>query len=166
MASREAFPNGQTCAVRDALTSVAEASSIGYDISFPQGWDTNVGTESRSECTLFAPQPYDVRVDGPGSAAISIDIPPEGDFGPGGSATREEYTVDGVAAVRYDIPPEDGGFNPNPTVVWIIAIAGNLPAEGNDQPYLAISTSSGDPDRMAERTDILDRMVATLDVTE
>ena len=66
--------------------------------------------------------------------------------------------------MRYEVEP--GGFVTEPTVVWIIAIGGNLPAEGNDQPYLAISTSSADPDELAEWTEVLDRMVATLDIGE
>ena len=43
---------------------------------------------------------------------------------------------------------------------------GNLPGEGNDQPYLVFPTHSDDPDEMAEWTDVLDRMVATLDIGE
>ena len=69
-----------------------------------------------------------------------------------------------MAAVRYEIEPEPGGFVTEPTVMWIIAIAGNLPAEGNDQPYLIIATHSDDPDELTEWTDVLDRMVATLDI--
>ena len=59
----------------------------------------------------------------------------------------------------------EGGFaSPSPSVLWIIAVAGDLPAEGNDQPYLAIGTGSADPDELAARVDILDRMVATLNI--
>lgn len=105
-------------------------------------------------------------VTGP-TVAIVTEVPPGGDYAPGGaSVTTTEHTVDSVAAIRYEIEPEDGGFVTEPTVVWIIAIAGDLPAEGNDQPYLAISTSSSDPDELAAWTDVLDRMVATLDIGE
>ena len=169
MAPEDAFANAQTCEVSDAIVN-AEPTTLSWQISFPEGWSTNEeSTELRSACTLFAPVPFEAPDDQavPESVAIETDIPPGGDYQHGGaSATTEEFTVDGVAAVRYDIEPTDGGFVSEPTVVWIIAIAGNLPAEGNDQPYLAISTRSADPDEMAAWTDVLDRMVATLDIGE
>ena len=166
VAPDDAFANAQTCEVTDAIVN-AEPTDLTWRISFPEGWSTNEeSTELRSSCTLFAPEPFEAPDDQaiPASVAIVTDVPPGGDFGPGGAATTMEYTVDGVAAVRYEIEPEDGGFVTEPTVVWIIAIAG--PAEGNDQPYLVISTHSDDPDQLAEWTDVLDRMVATLDIGE
>ncbi len=166
MAPDDAFANGQTCEVTDAIVN-AEPSDLTWRISFPEGWRTNESsTELRSSCTLFASEPFEAPDDRaiPESVAITTDIPAGGDFDAGSASVTTEYTVDGVAAVRYEVEP--GGFVIEPTVVWIIAIGGNLPAEGNDQPYLAISTSSADPDELAEWTDVLDRMVATLDIGE
>ena len=166
MAPDEAFDNGQTCEVTNAIVN-AEPTDLTWRIFFPAGWSTNEeSTELRSSCTLFASEPFEAPDDQaiPESVAIVTDIPAGGEFDAGGASVTTEYTVDGVAAVRYEVEP--GGFVTEPTVVWIIAIAGNLPAEGNDQPYLAISTSSGDSDELAEWTEVLDRMVATLEIGE
>ena len=169
MDPEEAFANGQSCGASSAITTVGTETDIGWTISFPEGWSTNEETESRSACTLFAPEPFEFGTDGtyPQTVAIVGDMPPGGDFSTGGEIIRtDEYTVDGVAAVRYEVAASDGGFSPDPAVLWIIAIAGNLPAEGNDQPYLSLSTGSSDPDELAMRVDVLDRMVATLDIGE
>lgn len=168
MSPDEAFGNAQTCENPGAISN-GEPSTVSYSISFPDGWFTNTGNDAWAACSLFAAEEFEVSDDGtvPEQVAVTVNVPPGGDFDPdGASFTTEEYTVDGVAAVRYEIEPTDGGFVSEPTVVWIIAIRGSLPAEGNDQPYLAISTSSGDPDEFAEWVDVLDRMVATLDVGE
>lgn len=167
MSPEEAFENGQSCESPAAMTTTGEPTQIGYTISFPEGWYTNDESETHSACTLFGPEPFEVGSDGmvPESVAIEANLPPGGDYGPGGSSvTTQEYTVDGVAAVRYDLRPESGGFITEPTIAWVIAIAGSLPGEDNTQPYLVISTSSADPDQFAEWTDIIDRMVATLDI--
>ena len=164
MAPDDAFANAQTCEVTDAIVN-AEPTDLTWRISSPEGWYTNEeSTEMRSSCTLFASVPFEARDDQaiPESVAIVTDVPPGGDFDAGSVSTPMEYTVDGLAAVRYEIEP--GGFVTEPTVVWIIAIAGSLPAEGNDQPYLVISTHSDDPDELTEWTDVLDRMVATLNI--
>ena len=166
MSPDEAFENPQTCENPGAISN-GEPSTVTYSISFPDGWFTNSGNDAWAECSLFAAEQFEVSNDGtvPEQVAVTVNVPPGGIFDPGGeSFTTEEYTVDGVAAVRYEIEPTDGGFVSEPTVVWIIAIRGALPAEGNDQPYLAISTSSGDPDEFTEWVDVLDRMVATLDI--
>ena len=105
----------------------------------------------------------------PQSVEISGDLPPGGDFSTSNEITRTDtYSVDGVAAVRYETAgSSEGGFaSPDPGVFWVIAVAGNLPAEGNDQPYLMIGTGSSDPNELAALVDILDRMVATLDISE
>ncbi|MGZ8724721.1 MAG: hypothetical protein ACXWYG_11845, partial [Aeromicrobium sp.] len=166
MAPEDAFANAQTCENPDAITTVGEPSGLSYTVSFPGDWYSNEGSESRSACTLFAPDPFDAPDDQsvPAEVTIAANLPPGGDFDAGPGATSEDFTVDGVAATRYDIPA--GGFTTERTIVWIIAIAGNLPAEGNDQPYLAVSTSSSDSEELAVRADMLDRMVATLNIGE
>ena len=167
MDPEEAFENGESCQVTNVITTVDTETDIGWTISFPEGWHTNEEIDNRSACTLFASEPIEFSSDGtyPQSVEIVGNVPPGGDFSTGGEIIRsDEYTVDGVAAVRYEIAASEGGFAPDPSVLWIIAIAGNLPAEGNDQPYLALSTASADPDELAARADILDRMVATFDI--
>jgi hypothetical protein len=165
----QAFENGESCQVTNVITTVDTETDIGWTISFPEGWYTNEQTDDRSACTLFASEPIEFAGDGtyPQSVEIVGNVPPGGDFSTGGEITRtDEYTVDGVAAVRYEVAASEGGFSPDPAVLWAIAIAGNLPAEGNDRPYLILSTGSSDPDELAMRVDVLDRMVATLDFDE
>jgi hypothetical protein len=167
MPPESAFENGESCQVTNVVTTVNTESDIGWTISFPEGWYTNDGTDDRSACTLFASEPIVFAGDGtyPQSVEIVGNVPPGSDFSTGGEITRtDEYTVDGVAAVRYEVAASEGGFSPDPAVLWVIAVAGNLPAEGNDQPYLILSTGSSDPAAMATQADILDRMVATLDL--
>ena len=164
-----AFVNGQSCEVSGVKSTVDTDTDVGWTISFPEGWYANDDTDTRSACTLFASVPFEVASDGtyPQSVEIVGNLPPGGDFSTGGEITRtDNFTVDGVAAVRYEIAASEGGFGGEPSVLWIIAVAGNLPAEGNDQPYLALSTASADPDELAARVDILDRMVATLGISE
>ena len=167
MAPDEAFPDPQTCEVAGAITTNGETSEVGYTIAYPAGWYTNEEGASRSACTLFAPQPFELREDGmvPEQVAIEANLPPGGDYGAGGTVvSTEEYTVDGVAAIRLEISPEDGGFVREYTVAWVIAVAGALPAEGNDRPYLVLSASSPDEAEATEWAEVLDRMVATLDI--
>lgn len=167
MTPDEAFGEAATCENADAMNAVGEPTDVTYSISYPAEWFTNDGGGERSPCTLFGPEPIeDVSGGvGPGSVAVTIDLPPGGDFSTeGSSVTTEEYTVDGVAAVRYEIPDSEGGFTTGPSVVWIIAVEGNLPEVGNDRPYMAIGTTSDDPEQFAEWVEVVDQMVATLDL--
>jgi len=169
MAPEDAFANGEGCQVTNVITTVNTESGFGWTISFPEGWYTNQETDDRSACTLFASEPIVFADDGtyPQSVEIVGNVPPGADFSTGGEITRtDEYTVDGVPAVRYEVAASEGGFSPDPAVLWAIAVAGSLPAEGNDQPYLILSTGSSDSAELARRADILDRMVATLDIGE
>ncbi len=169
MAPDEAFANTQTCANPDGITTVGEPSGLSYTFSFPADWYANEGTQGRPACTLLAPEPFEAPDDQmvPPTVAIAVHMPPGGDFGRvGPDATSEKFTVDGVAAIRYDIPAKEGGFPTARAIIWIVAIGGNLPTEGNDRPYLAFSTASSDPDELAAHADILDRMVATIDIGE
>jgi hypothetical protein len=167
MAPDAAFRSPQTCEVTAAISN-AEPTSLSWRISFPEGWYTNEeDTVGRSACTLFGPEPFEYsdQQGVPDSVAIIVDIPPGGPMSTDDEITStENYTVDGVAAVRYEFQP--GGFIVEATALWIVGIAGSLPSVGNDQPYLAIQTYSDDPDELAQWVDILDRMVATLDIGE
>ena len=167
MTPEEAFGAARSCENPGAITSVGSPTDDRYGISMPEDWHFNTAFDNWAECTLFGPEPIEPTSDGttPEGAVIVINLPPGGDFMPDGSSVEtEEYTVDGVAAVRYTIQP--GGFVTAPTVVWIVAINGQLPAEGNDMPYLAVQTSSSDADELQRNVDVLDRMIATLDILE
>ena len=166
MAAEEAFENGQTCEVTNAIVN-GEPTTLTWRITFPDGWSTNEeSSELRSACTLFDSDPVGAS-DDQSTVAIVTETAPGGDFTTDGSSvTTREYTVDGYAAVRYAVEPQDGGFVTEPMVVWIVAIGGDLPAVGNDQPYLIFQTYSDDAEQLAEWVDVLDRMVATLDIGE
>ena len=167
MTPEEAFGAARSCENPGAITSVGDQTDDRYGISMPEDWHFNTAFDNWAECTLFGPEPIDSTSDGttPAGAMIVINLPPGGDFMTDGSSVEtEEYTVDGVAAVRYTIQP--GGFVTAPTVVWIVAINGQLPAEGNAMPYLAVSTSAADVDEFERNVDVLDRMIATLDILE
>lgn len=167
LAPEEAFANGQSCET-GPLISNAEPTAYSYRMSFPEGWSTNQETtELRSACTLFAPVPFTASDDEavPEAVAITTDVAPGGDFTIDNEIlATDAFTVDGVPAARYEIAGADGGFSPEPSVYWIIGIGGSLPAVGNDEPFLAMWTTSDDPQELAEWADILDRMVATLDI--
>ncbi len=168
MAPEVAFENGESCEVSGVVTTVGTETDLGWTISFPEGWHTNESADDRSACTLFAPEPFEVGSPGgtyPDTVPIVGNVPPGGDIGIGGEVTRtDRYTVDGAAAVRYEVAPAAGGFTQEPEILWVIALAGSLPGEANDQPYLVLSTSSADADELAALTDVIDRMVATLDI--
>jgi hypothetical protein len=166
MTPEEAFPNAQVCENPGAVVN-AEPTDIDWRMAFPADWYTNEGNAARSACTAFAPVPFQVSGDGqmPESVVIVADVPPGGDFSTDGEIlATEEYTVDGVAAVRYEIGRSEAGFGAEDGILWVVAIEGGLPAVGNDRPYLIIGTGSNDPTDYAERVDILDRMIATLDL--
>jgi hypothetical protein len=166
MAPDDAFANAQTCEVSGAIVN-AVPTDLSWSVSFPEEWSTNEqASDFRSACTLFDSEPVGAS-DDQSTVAIVTETAPGGDFTTDGSlVTTQEYTVDGVAAVRYEVEPASGGFVTSPMVLWIVAIGGSLPAVGNDQPYLIVQTYSDDPEELAEWTDVLDRMVATLNIGE
>ena len=167
MTPEEAFGTATACENPGATTTTGDQTDVRFGISMPADWHYNAAFGNWAECSLFGPEPIEPTDDGttPASAAIVANLPPGGDYEPDGSSVETmEYTVDGVAAVRYTIQP--GGFVTAPTVVWIIAINGELPAEGNDQPYLAVSTTTADADEFRANVEVLDRMIATLDILD
>jgi hypothetical protein len=169
MAPDDAFDNPQSCEVANAIDTVGDETGISYSLAFPEGWFTNEATDRRSACTLFAEEEFAYSDDAPMPEEVAIvsNLPPGGDLGPGGTITSvEEFTVDGRPAARYEIEPEPGGFIREAAVLWVVGVAGQMPAEGNDRPYLVMSTSSADADELARLGDVLDRMVATIDIAD
>ena len=159
----EAFPDGaDTCENVGQVLASLERSDVGYRLSFPMDWYTNPETPQSPACTLFHPEPFDPTE--PWSVAIQINMPPGGemtmDFGStpvrDADAVIEEYTVDGVPALRL-------AFTEEPAVLWVVGIGGSLPGPANDRPYLSVSLR---PDAPGTFADILDRMIATLEVIE
>ncbi|HYI67880.1 MAG TPA: hypothetical protein VEW95_13245 [Candidatus Limnocylindrales bacterium] len=170
MTAEEAFgADADSCENPGGITTTGDQTDTRYAISMPGDWYTSAAEGNWAACTLFAPEEFEVRSDGtyPEGVAIVANMPPSGDFVPSGSSVEtDEYTVDGVAAVRYALTPEEGAVSTETAVIWINAINGRLPEAGNDMPYLAMSTESADSDELAIRIDVLDRMTATLDILE
>ena len=145
----------------------AGPTDLAWTVAYPEDWSTNAeASDFRSACTLFDSEPVGAS-DDQSTVAIATEAQPGGDFTTDGSeVSTTEYTVDGIPAIRYEVEPADGGFVTSPMVVWVVGISGTLPAEGNDQPYLIFQTYSDDPAEFAAWTEVLDRMVATLDIGE
>ncbi|HYI67651.1 MAG TPA: hypothetical protein VEW95_12080 [Candidatus Limnocylindrales bacterium] len=166
MSVEDAFPDGAAaCENIGQLLASGERSDVGYRLSYPEVWHTNTAAPTIPACTLFDPQPFDPAP--PVDVAIRVDMPPGGDISLGmgagsledADASITEHTVDGMPALRV-------AFNNAPSVLWVVGIGGSLPRTGNDRPYLAISVHSADSDELAAFVDVLDRMVATLEVVD
>jgi hypothetical protein len=166
----EAFPEGATsCENIGQRLASGQRSDVGYQVFFPESWFTNSDAPASPElppgCTLFHPEPFDPTP--PATVAIRIDMPPGGEMsiGMGGTSLEDadaeirEYTVADMPALRV-------AFNDASSLLWIVGIGGSLPGTGNDRPYLAISVRSDNPDELARFIDVLDRMVATLEVVD
>jgi hypothetical protein len=117
---------------------------------------------------LFGPEPFEPTDPPTIPDAAAIWITDESRGIPGGSVISiEEYTVDGLPAVRYEIHNEEGGIVTERKVVWIIGVPSRLPFDAvYSPPYLAISTSSNNAAEFEAFVNVLDRMVATLVVLQ
>lgn len=174
----------QSCE-RGAGQSGSPGENVRYSISLPGDWYFNpagtyafgdIGAE-REECRLFGPEPFDPNFGPADSAGVTIEIV-SGEIGMGGTVvSRTEYTVDGLPAVRFEtVPDPDGIVATDPTVTWVVAIGDELPVESSNgqggtvfsssEAFLMISASSADAAEFAEHVEVLDKMVATLDILE
>ena len=182
MSPEEAFTDPQSCVNPAAIQGAAPSGeNVSYRISLPGDWFYNpagsyafgdIGIE-RAECSMFGREPFVPGLGPSGEAEINVSVVPEGDTtpnsnsGPGGIVTAtQEYTVDGLPAVRYEMDPNPIAVPGEYVVLWIVGVAGQLPSEDSSLPSMTISASSEDPAELAELADVLDRMVATLDVLE
>ena len=185
MSPEEAFAEPQSCEGSSGEQFADQGEVIRYAIALPGEWYYNpagsyafgdIGVE-RSECRLFGPEAFDPNFGTADNAGATIEMT-SGAWTIGGTVVgRTEYTVDGVPAVRFETEPEPNGLiETDPTVTWIVAVGGELGSEKNEgpgvttytssEPFLIISSSSEDPAEFDEFVDVLDRMVATLDVLE
>jgi hypothetical protein len=76
--------------------------------------------------------------------------------------------VAGTPAARYEISGSAGEFLAGDGVIWVIGVQGELPSF--DEPaipnYMAIYTSSTDTSQLADDVEVLDAMVATLELLD
>lgn len=170
-----AFGDSRSCENLAGLPTVELGENVAWRIWLPGTWHT---AESYiGECFWFGPQPWEQDLENripPQEVAIAISLldgpvtPTSHEF-EGGSITAEEpFTVDGLPAMRYEIQGSDGEYLNGDGVVWIIGVEGRLPVfEGGEVPnYMSIFTSAAEAGRLAQQVEVLDRMVATLDILD
>lgn len=146
-----------------------ENGTAGYRISMPDDWFFNTEFDGFDACQWFAPTTYTVTDAAtiPDEVAIVLSVQEGGDFGPGGEVVqRDEYTVAGRPAVRYEVAGEPGGFAPERSVIWTIGIDGELPSENATGNWLMARTGTDRGGDLDESIDVLDRMIATLELFE
>jgi hypothetical protein len=143
----------------------------GYRIWMPDDWWYNTAFDDFDACQWFALTTFDV-TDGqtvPDEISVVLRTSDGGDFGLSGEVlSRGDYTVAGQPAVRFEFLGVGGGFMPigSRSVVWIVGIGGELPSETTTTPWLLASTSTEVPGNYEENVDVLDRMIATLEINE
>jgi hypothetical protein len=150
--------------------------NVAWRIWRPGSWVTQEAYTGG--CMWFGAEAWDLDPDGvapPEEVAIVISVldgrvtPTSQEF-EGGTITGEErFTVDGLPAVRYEIEGSEGEFLNGDGVVWIIGVEGELPVfvEGGGVPnYMSIFTSATEAGRLVQQVEVLDRMVATLQITD
>jgi hypothetical protein len=171
-----AFGDSQSCENMAGLPSVELGENVAWRIWLPGAWYT---AESYiGECFWFGPQPWEQDLEDaipPQGVAIAISLldgrvtPTSPEF-EGGSITAEEpFSVDGMPAIRYEIQGSDGEYLHGDGVVWIIGVEGEMPVfrEGAAiQNYMSIFTSATGAGRLVQQIEVLDRMVATLDILD
>jgi hypothetical protein len=171
----QAFAEAQSCENLAGMPTVEEGENVAWRIWLPGDWYT---AESYiGECFWFGPQPWERDLEDPippDEVTIAISLldgrvtPTSSEF-EGGTITGEErYTVDSHPAIRYEIAGSNGEFMNGDGVVWIIGVEGELPVfDGGATPnYMAIFTSATEAGRRVQQVEVLDRMVATLDITD
>lgn len=175
MAPDVAFTDPQSCENPFGLPTAEEGENVAWRIWFPGEW--HAAEAYLGECFWFGPQPWERNVEDPmppDEVAIVISLldgrvtPTSAEFEGGTIVSEERYTVDGLPAIRYEIAGSDGEFLTGDGVVWVIGVEGELPdfdrlAIPN---YMAISTSATSAGRLVQQVEVLDRMVATLEITD
>lgn len=168
MDPQEAFPNPVACENPATMPTLEYGENVGFRVWMPGDWFT---TESYlGECFWFAPEPWPgagnlESAEVPEGVEIVIAVASGGNFAPGGRvADLEEFTVDGVPALRYEIQPVEGGELAEASVVWVIGVTGELPSDAIDAPPFLTLTASGQSGALMQVAEVLDRMVATLEI--
>jgi hypothetical protein len=170
-----AFGQSQSCDNPFGLPTVEEGENVAWKIWLPGDWTTQ---ESYiGACRWFGPEPWEANLEEPvppEAVAIVITlldgrVTPESTEFQGGTIVGEErYTVDGLPAIRYEIQGSDGEFLSGDGVVWVIGAEGELPnfETGSTPNYMTLYTSTANAGRLVQQVEVLDRMVATLQITD
>ena len=168
-----AFAEPASCENLAGLPTQEFGENVAWRISYPADWSAQEAYIG--ECMWFGPEPWDADLENPvppEEVAIVISVldgrvtPGSQEF-EGGSVVREqEYTVAGAPAIRYEIAGSDGELLVGDGVIWVVGVQGQLPDfdEITVRNYLVIHTSSRDSGALEQHVDVLDRMVATLEI--
>lgn len=145
--------------------------AAGYRIWMPDEWWYNTAFDDFDECQWFSPTTFEVTDSQtvPDEIAIVLSTTTGGDFGlPGEILSRQEHTVAGQPALRFEFTGGGGGFMPvgSRIVVWIVGIGGELPSENTTTPWLLATTGSDMGGDYETNVDVLDRMIATIQLIE
>ena len=168
-----AFQAPASCENLAGAPTMEFGQNVAWGISYPNDWSAQ--ESYLGECMWFGAEPWEPDLEAqvpPDVVAIVIRVldgrvtPNSHEF-EGGSVTREqEFTVAGAPAVRYEISGADAEFLMGDGVIWVVGVEGELPDfnELSIPYYLVIYTSSPDSGALAQKVEILDRMVATLQI--
>ena len=172
MEPEEAFGSAGTCENLAGLPTQEYGENVAWRIWYPSEWYT---TESYlGECFWFGAEPWTQTLEPPlpDEVAIVIHIlnqevtPGQTEYAGGAVISEEQYIVDGAPAIRYELEGSGGRVLRERSIVWVIGVQGELPTgEGIVSPnYMTITTSSDEAGRLAQQAEVLDRMVATLEI--
>jgi hypothetical protein len=168
-----AFEDPGSCENHAGLPTQEFGENVAWRISYPGDWSAQESLTG--PCMWFGPEPWEPDLENtvpPDEVAIQISVldgrvtPGSQEF-EGGTVTQEEmFTVAGVPAMRYEVSASDGERLVGDGVIWVIGVQGQLPDfdELLIRNYMIVYTSSPDAGQLGERVDVLDRMVATLEL--
>lgn len=147
--------------------ATCESAEAGYNVDYPAGWETNSG-DVLPPCSLFDPESAETEAGTEISTdiAVAITVQPvsleeirSGDSLGQTTLQEREETLNGRAAVRSEQESTGEGLYPPGLVStqWLVSANGET-----------ISASTYDSGEMpyGEKQDILDEMIASLEVLE
>jgi len=156
-----AMPDGQRCT----------NETLGYEVSYPADWYANAEIEQEfgdpiPACTYFSSQPMDIAPNAglPPTVAISFErwteVPPTGEGWE--VVSREETSVAGLPAVVIELEQTSDAGAP-------FSAAGDrtygYEVELPDGSVLTVSTGTTADGDYAEHKDVIDQMMATVELT-
>ena len=170
-----AFEDAASCENLAGLPTQEQGQNVAWRAWRPGDWSAQESLTGA--CKWFGPEPWEPDLESsvpPEEVAIVITlldgrVTPGSDEFEGGEVThQEQYTVAGTPAVRYEISGSDGEYLVGDGVIWVIGVQGELPSfeETATPNYMAIYTSSTDTSQLADDVEVLDAMVATLELLD
>jgi hypothetical protein len=158
-------PSASVPAVRDFYR--CENAADGYALEVPADWYANPrveageGLDDVPACRFFGPTEFEIVPNSgvPAGVAISIQVAPQPPPAAGTVVQSGEVTVAGRPAVVREVETTSEGLTPPGTLVYeyVISLA--------DGRVLHASTASQDEAQWADRRDVLDAMMETLEIT-